>query len=591
MKTKIFIGSSKESLPLARAVMEHLESDFEVTIWKDGAFEIAKYTMDSILKILDTFEFGIFIFAKDDMAKIRNKKYIIVRDNVLFEFGLFIGRSGMDKSLIIHSKDVHLPSDLEGIYHANFDSDRTDQNYVAAMSTPCRKIKKHIKIIVDNKGSEDSTDKTNIRKRTEFTNFLQRGLSDKNIKKISMVTYTAEVNIGFFKKYFIQGEEKQINIYKRSILEDLAEQQEWNLRNLINGKKVDRWRKRKNSIESSKQIEEVSKELKVKINQIFYNSSPNRRIYLLDNKEAIVAYYQVIDDQKNPKNGSIYKGINDCPAIYINNLSQDGKYFLEEIYNYLKGLERSERTWADEDAILHRDAPWKGSGKIPCIAPKAVFFDVDGLLIDSLENYYKAWKIAFKSENIKFTKKETYLEEGRSGVDTIRKKLIETGREVNEDLIKRIHLRRKIEYKKLGKAVLMDGALDLVKTVANSGLKIFAVTGSSDDQLKDRLYNDFDGLIKKENIITSKDTWAGKPHPSLFLYAASKANIHPHNAIVIENAPLGIKAANSAGMFCLCINTGILDNKLLIESGSKAVFNNCRDLEKNWADIITILTE
>src|SRR5688572_13296546 len=96
-KPRIFIGSSVESLTIADAINENLDHNFEVTIWRNGTFDLSNNTIDSLIKKASTVDFAIFIFSPDDLIIIRNEEKRIVRDNVVFELGLFIGTIGKER--------------------------------------------------------------------------------------------------------------------------------------------------------------------------------------------------------------------------------------------------------------------------------------------------------------------------------------------------------------------------------------------------------------------------------------------------------------------------------------------------------------
>jgi hypothetical protein len=92
-------------------------------------------------------DFGVFIFSPDDVTRIREETWATVRDNVLFELGLFIGRLGADRSFFVVPQDVsdlHLPGDLKGITYATYDSERSDGNWRAAVGTASADIRSTI---------------------------------------------------------------------------------------------------------------------------------------------------------------------------------------------------------------------------------------------------------------------------------------------------------------------------------------------------------------------------------------------------------------------------------------------------------------
>lgn len=115
MKARIFIGSSTEGLPVAQRIKEYFEPEYDCYIWNDGIFKYNEGFLETLIKSASLFDFGFMVFAADDVSRIRDKEYITTRDNVLFEYGLFLGRVGLDKAYIIKDKEVKIPSDMLGI--------------------------------------------------------------------------------------------------------------------------------------------------------------------------------------------------------------------------------------------------------------------------------------------------------------------------------------------------------------------------------------------------------------------------------------------------------------------------------------------
>lgn len=143
MRPRVFIGSSVESLPLARAIQTELAYDFEMTIWSQGIFKLSSTALQDLEAALAGFDFGIFVFQPDDIVKIRNRRKKAVRDNVIFELGLFIGRLGKDRIFFLvpeSSDDLHLPSDLLGILPGKY-FERSDGNLRAAVGPFCDEVR------------------------------------------------------------------------------------------------------------------------------------------------------------------------------------------------------------------------------------------------------------------------------------------------------------------------------------------------------------------------------------------------------------------------------------------------------------------
>jgi Predicted nucleotide-binding protein containing TIR-like domain/Ricin-type beta-trefoil lectin domain-like len=147
MKPRLFVASSSESLDIAYSIQTNLEKDCEVTVWAQGIFQPTITSLESLLHSIKNFDFGVFIFSPDDLLRIRGAEHIAVRDNVLFELGLFIGRLGRERVFVIMPRDNHdfrVPSDLIGLSPLTFDSSRSDQNYCAALGSACYQMRKTI---------------------------------------------------------------------------------------------------------------------------------------------------------------------------------------------------------------------------------------------------------------------------------------------------------------------------------------------------------------------------------------------------------------------------------------------------------------
>jgi len=142
-KPRIFIGSSVESLSIADAVNLNLDRQAEVTIWRNGTFDLSSNTIDSLEKKAKSVDFSLFIFSPDDISIIRNQEKAVVRDNIVFELGLFIGALGKERCFILKPRgvDLHLPSDLLGVTPADYEPNRSDSDLASAVNHACVLIK------------------------------------------------------------------------------------------------------------------------------------------------------------------------------------------------------------------------------------------------------------------------------------------------------------------------------------------------------------------------------------------------------------------------------------------------------------------
>lgn len=147
MQYRIFIGSSSESLDIAHAIEETLSQKHEPTVWDEGIFGLTESTLSGLIARLDKSDAAVFVLSPDDITKLRGCEFATVRDNVIFELGLFIGRLGPKRAFFVipqGRKDLHLPSDLLGITAVIYNPNRTDKNLVAALRPACSQIEREL---------------------------------------------------------------------------------------------------------------------------------------------------------------------------------------------------------------------------------------------------------------------------------------------------------------------------------------------------------------------------------------------------------------------------------------------------------------
>lgn len=214
---------------------------------------------------------------------------------------------------------------------------------------------------------------------------------------------------------------------------------------------------------------------------------------------------------------------------------------------------------------------------------KAVLFDMDGVLFDSMKNHATAWHEAMKRYGMHMTCEEAYMHEGRTGASTINIiSLRERGHEATEEEIKQMYQTKSEIFNSLPVAEPMPGALEVLHKIQQNGLTPMVVTGSGQHSLLDKLNHSYPGIFKQELMITAFDVKYGKPNPEPYLMALKKANIQANEAIVIENAPLGIQAGVGAGIFTIAVNTGPLSDKILLDEGANYLFHSMKAFNENW---------
>lgn len=222
--------------------------------------------------------------------------------------------------------------------------------------------------------------------------------------------------------------------------------------------------------------------------------------------------------------------------------------------------------------------------KYPEFQLKAVFFDMDGVLLDSMENHSKAWVKTMNDLNIPFTIEEAYLNEGRVGHDTINSAYLRTfNRTATLEEQETIYEVKTQHLEALGEILAMPFSYELLNRVKQQGLAIYLVTGSGQPTLINSLDDYFPGIFMKERMVTAFDVKQGKPSPEPYLKALGKSGLNPWEIVVIENAPLGVESSVAAGLFTIAVNTGPINPEVLKDSGANLVFEGgMEELYEKW---------
>lgn len=221
---------------------------------------------------------------------------------------------------------------------------------------------------------------------------------------------------------------------------------------------------------------------------------------------------------------------------------------------------------------------------------KAVLFDMDGILYDSMPNHAGSWRSAMKSHGLDLSFKEAYLHEGRKGDETIQIISRRQGIEISDDEITAIYKKKTEIFNALPESKRMPGSYELLQKVTNDGLIPMLVTGSGQASLLANLNISFPHIFRQERMVTSFDVKLGKPNPEPYLKALEKGNLKPWEAMVIENAPLGVEAAHKAGLFVIAVNTGPLPDSCLWDAGANLLYSDMSALNDEWGKINTSFT-
>jgi beta-phosphoglucomutase len=186
---------------------------------------------------------------------------------------------------------------------------------------------------------------------------------------------------------------------------------------------------------------------------------------------------------------------------------------------------------------------------------RAVIFDMDGVITDTMPYHFRAWKDVFAGEGIKVSHEDIYCREGQKGIDSVREIFSEYGKEFSEDYARHLLKIKEKHFKEIFKRRFIPGARQFLRRLSYQEFKLALVTGTSRHEavklLPDYIFKLFDVTV------CGCEVQNGKPHPEPYLTALQKLSIPAAKAVVIENAPFGIRSAKAAGLSCLAVATSL----------------------------------
>lgn len=205
---------------------------------------------------------------------------------------------------------------------------------------------------------------------------------------------------------------------------------------------------------------------------------------------------------------------------------------------------------------------------------KAYFFDMDGVLFDSMPNHAQAWAETLVKYGIAFEPRDCYINEGRTSRDVIRLLAKQQGLYFTDEEIEVIYQEKTEAYRQHGGGKPMKAMYEVLTYLHNHGAQIWVVTGGGQPDLHEQLEVAFPGIFRKDRMVTAIQVPIGKPRPEPYLKAWEGSGCNKEDCCVVENAPLGIQAGKAAGIFTIGVNTGPLNDKDLYDAGADVVLKD-----------------
>jgi HAD superfamily hydrolase (TIGR01549 family) len=194
---------------------------------------------------------------------------------------------------------------------------------------------------------------------------------------------------------------------------------------------------------------------------------------------------------------------------------------------------------------------------------KGIMFDMDGVLIDAMPYHAEAFRIAFKEEtNLEIDKRDVFLLEGMPSTELVKEIFKKSNKndnaQIDENLVQKISKRKSHIFKEIQKARAFEGVKELIESLNCKDCVKAVVSGAAKQEVESLLEeNDLGGF---NILITGEDLEDGKPDPEPFQTALRNLHLKPSDAIIVENAPLGVESAIRAGVrFIVTLNNTPLD--------------------------------
>jgi beta-phosphoglucomutase len=204
---------------------------------------------------------------------------------------------------------------------------------------------------------------------------------------------------------------------------------------------------------------------------------------------------------------------------------------------------------------------------------EAVFFDMDGIIVDSMPYHFISWFEVLKKYNVRVRPSTIFEMEGAKWGEVIEVAFKDYQVELTSEIESRICSQRGEIFKKYFQRNIFSGIREFIRQLKGRGSLVGLVTGSlkgeAQDMLPKELYNLFDTVISGDMVVNAK------PYPEPYLTAANNLKVIPEKCLVIENAPYGIKSAKSANMICYAIATSLPKESLKM---ADKIFDKHKDM-------------
>lgn len=310
------------------------------------------------------------------------------------------------------------------------------------------------------------------------------------------------------------------------------------------------------SLATLREIARVNRKINIDVH--FYNESPLLRLEVFKSARAITCLAGVYRyDHTHPMR---FIGAEDNRMFFLDNSKHDERLLINALTS------RFEELWLRTSSL------------------RAVLFDLDGVLVDSMEHHHRTWRDAFAAAGVSpdadSFRHDVYRLEGHEAVATVKKLYLKYTGSVPDDATINVIVsqKNKAYLQRIGAMNTFDGMADILADLRMRQVPTALVSGSTAPVVQEIVARLFPRMF--DVVITDSDSPVGKPDAAPYHAALKRLDMHDTaSCVAIENAPLGVRSAVAAGLrvFGILRNSPLQPSDLH-EAGATKVFAGWEEL-------------
>lgn len=184
---------------------------------------------------------------------------------------------------------------------------------------------------------------------------------------------------------------------------------------------------------------------------------------------------------------------------------------------------------------------------------KAILFDLDGVIVDSLHYHYLAWDHMFREIGSSVTEESIFLSEGMNSFEILPLFLKKFNVELPVEKHKRFIEDKRNYFRKIVKLTYYPNAFETIAKLRDRGYTTALVTACARRNMEKSIDAEHQKLF--DFIISGDEVTHSKPNPEPYLIAQKTLGLEVSECVAIENAPLGVESVKNAGMICIAVES------------------------------------